>query len=32
MEQRGILPSAEKHQNGAECVFWAEEPNLNAKM
>jgi DNA-binding transcriptional ArsR family regulator len=31
LEQRGILPSAQKHQNGAEWVFWAEEPNLKAK-
>ena len=31
LEQRGVLPSPEKHQNGAEWVFWAEEPNQNAK-
>ena len=26
LEQRGVLPAAKKHKNGAEWVFWAEEP------
>ena len=25
LEQRGLLPSREKHQNGAEWIFWAQE-------
>jgi DNA-binding transcriptional ArsR family regulator len=27
LEQRGILPPPEKHCNGANWLFWAEEPN-----
>ena len=27
LEERGILKRAEEHQNGAEWVFWAEEPS-----
>lgn len=26
LEQRGALPQREKHDNGAEWIFWAEEP------
>jgi len=26
LEQRGVLPPREKHTDGAEWVFWAEEP------
>ena len=25
LEQRGVLPQREKHNNGAEWIFWAEE-------
>jgi len=25
LEERGVLPGREKHRNGAEWVFWAEE-------
>ena len=27
LEERGTLPAREKHRNGAEWVFWAEESN-----
>jgi DNA-binding transcriptional ArsR family regulator len=26
LEQRGLLPVREKHANGAEWIFWAQEP------
>jgi DNA-binding transcriptional ArsR family regulator len=26
LEKRGLLSSREKHENGAEWIFWAEEP------
>jgi DNA-binding transcriptional ArsR family regulator len=26
LEERGLLGSREKHENGAEWIFWAEEP------
>lgn len=26
LEERGVLPSPKKHRNGAEWIFWAEEP------
>lgn len=29
LEQRGLLSPPEKHSNGAEWVFWAEEPKPN---
>lgn len=25
LEQRGVLPPAENHANGAQWLFWAEE-------
>ena len=31
LEQRGLLSPREKHANGAECIFWAEEPETNAR-
>jgi hypothetical protein len=31
LEKRGVLPPREKHKNGAEWLFWAEEPNSNAR-
>ncbi len=31
LEERGTLPPAEKHRNGVEWVFWAEEPSANGK-
>ena len=31
LEEHGTLPSAEKHRNGVEWVFWAEEPKTNGK-
>jgi predicted transcriptional regulator len=31
LEQRGLLSSPETHANGAEWVFWAEEPKADAK-
>jgi DNA-binding transcriptional ArsR family regulator len=31
LEQRGFLASREKHANGAEWIFWAEEPATNGK-
>ncbi len=30
LEQRGLLSPPEKHANGAEWVFWAEEPAADA--
>jgi hypothetical protein len=30
LEQRGALRPREKHKNGAEWVFWAEEPRADA--
>lgn len=30
LEQRGLLSPPEKHANGAEWVFWAEEPRADA--
>ncbi len=29
LEQRGLLSPPEKHANGAEWVFWAEEPDAD---
>ncbi len=29
LEQRGLLRAAEKHSNGAEWIFWAEEPGAD---
>jgi hypothetical protein len=29
LEQRGVLRPREKHANGAEWVFWAEEPGAD---
>jgi hypothetical protein len=31
LEERGTLQPAEKHRNGAEWVFWAEEAETNGK-
>jgi DNA-binding transcriptional ArsR family regulator len=31
LEQRGLLSPREKHANGAQWIFWAEEPESNAK-
>ncbi|MDQ3179963.1 MAG: winged helix-turn-helix domain-containing protein [Acidobacteriota bacterium] len=31
LEERGTLPKAEKHRNGAEWSFWAEELEKNGK-
>lgn len=30
LEERGALPQWEKHRNGAEWLFWAEEPKAEA--
>ena len=30
LEERGVLPRREKHKNGAEWLFWAEEFNSTA--
>jgi DNA-binding transcriptional ArsR family regulator len=30
LEERGVLPPPEKHKNGAEWLFWAEEANSSA--
>ncbi len=30
LEQRGVLSPREKHANGAEWIFWAEEPKADA--
>jgi DNA-binding transcriptional ArsR family regulator len=29
LEQRGVLSAREKHANGAQWIFWAEEPETN---
>ena len=29
LEQRGVLPPTEKHTNGVEWIFWAEEADSN---
>jgi DNA-binding transcriptional ArsR family regulator len=31
LEQRGLLASRQKHANGAEWIFWAEEPETNGE-
>jgi DNA-binding transcriptional ArsR family regulator len=31
LEQRGLLRAPEKHRNGVEWVFWAEEPKADTK-
>ncbi len=31
LEQRGLLSPREKHANGAQWIFWAEEPEPNGK-
>jgi len=31
LEQRGLLSLPEKHANGAKWIFWAEEPEPNAR-
>lgn len=31
LEQRGLLSPREKHKNGAEWIFWAEEPEADAR-
>ncbi|HYG79970.1 MAG TPA: winged helix-turn-helix domain-containing protein [Pyrinomonadaceae bacterium] len=31
LEQRGLLSPPEKHKNGVEWVFWAEEPKADAE-
>jgi DNA-binding transcriptional ArsR family regulator len=31
LEQRGLLSTREKHANGAEWIFWAEEPETNGE-
>jgi DNA-binding transcriptional ArsR family regulator len=31
LEQRGLLVPKQKHANGAEWIFWAEEPETNEK-
>jgi len=31
LEQRGLLSSREKHANGAQWIFWAEEPETNGR-
>ena len=30
LEERGVLPQPEQHQNGVRWVFWAEEPMADA--
>lgn len=30
LEERGVLPLPEQHQNGVPWVFWAEEPSADA--
>src|SRR5947209_889102 len=30
LEERGALPSRQKHKNGAEWIFWAEEAQANS--
>jgi DNA-binding transcriptional ArsR family regulator len=31
LEQRGLLSPREKHANGAQWIFWAEEPQTNGR-
>lgn len=31
LEERRTLPPCEKHRNGVEWIFWAEEPNTNER-
>jgi DNA-binding transcriptional ArsR family regulator len=31
LEQRGLLPPRKEHRNGAEWVFWAEEPKSDSE-
>lgn len=31
LEQRGVLSPREKRANGAEWIFWAEEPKIDSK-
>jgi hypothetical protein len=31
LEQRGLLTPREKHGNGAQWIFWAEEPETNGR-
>lgn len=31
LEQRGLLSPREKHTNGAQWIFWAEEPKTNGR-
>lgn len=31
LEQRGLLSRPEKHKNGSSWIFWAEEPEPNAR-
>jgi DNA-binding transcriptional ArsR family regulator len=31
LETRGLLSSREKHANGAQWIFWAEEPETNGR-
>jgi DNA-binding transcriptional ArsR family regulator len=31
LEQRGLLSPREKHANGAQWIFWAEEPQTNTR-
>jgi DNA-binding transcriptional ArsR family regulator len=31
LEQRGLLSPREKHANGAQWIFWAEEPEANGR-
>ncbi len=31
LEQRGVLSPRQKHKNGAEWIFWAQEPEADAR-
>jgi hypothetical protein len=31
LEERGLLTPRQTHANGAEWIFWAEEPEANGK-
>ncbi len=31
LEERGVLPLRQKHKDGAEWLFWAEEPHASPK-
>jgi DNA-binding transcriptional ArsR family regulator len=31
LEERGVLSPRQKHKNGAEWIFWAQEPEAHAK-